>query len=162
MINCLNCNKETNNPKFCSSSCSAIYNNKKRLKKECLHCGNKIPARNKYCNNQCQKDYEKSLRIKDFLEGKFHNTAIKSGSETWFKKFLLEYFNYSCSICGLGTVWNNKPLTLEVDHINGRCHNNVIENIRLLCPNCHSQTDTYKAKNIKSDNKTRYSNSRTV
>jgi hypothetical protein len=54
-------------------------------------------------------------------------------------------------------LYNNKPLTLEIDHIDGKCFNNTLENMRFLCPNCHSQTDTYKAKNKSSDNKKRYS-----
>lgn len=49
-----------------------------------------------------------------------------------------------CSLCGITDNWNNKPLTLELDHINGVCTDNRIENLRWVCPNCHSQTDTYK------------------
>lgn len=41
--------------------------------------------------------------------------------------------------CGLGDSWNGKPLTLEIDHINGDWLDNQIENLRFLCPNCHSQ-----------------------
>lgn len=47
-----------------------------------------------------------------------------------------------CSQCGL-TLWQNKPITLELDHINGENRDYRIENLRLLCPNCHAQTDTY-------------------
>lgn len=52
-----------------------------------------------------------------------------------------------CSICGIDS-WNEKPLSLQLDHIDGDRLNNFIENLRLLCPNCHSQTDTYCGKNI--------------
>ena len=54
-----------------------------------------------------------------------------------------------CSCCGLSSIWNNKPLTLHVDHINGDRKNNDFSNLRFLCPNCHSQTDTYCGRNIK-------------
>lgn len=44
-----------------------------------------------------------------------------------------------CNSCGLGPVWNNKPLTLEVNHVNGNFWDNRLENLEFLCPNCHSQ-----------------------
>ena len=53
---------------------------------------------------------------------------------------------YKCAICGIKT-WNGKTLSLELDHINGINNDNRIENLRFLCPNCHSQTSTYGARN---------------
>ena len=47
-----------------------------------------------------------------------------------------------CEICGIEN-WNDKKLSFHLDHINGKNMDNRIENIRILCPNCHSQTDTY-------------------
>jgi len=52
-----------------------------------------------------------------------------------------------CEECGQEPIWNNKPLTLQLDHINGNSADNRIENLRILCPHCHSQTDTFAGKN---------------
>ena len=56
---------------------------------------------------------------------------------------------YKCAICGNTGTWNNKELILQLDHINGINNDNRIENLRFLCPNCHSQTDTFSGKNNK-------------
>jgi hypothetical protein len=51
-----------------------------------------------------------------------------------------------CAICGMGPVWQEFPLTLQIDHINGDCFDHRLENLRLLCPNCHTQTSTFGSK----------------
>lgn len=53
-----------------------------------------------------------------------------------------------CECCGLST-WLGKNIPLELDHIDGNCYNHIIENLRILCPNCHAQTETYRGKNKK-------------
>lgn len=55
---------------------------------------------------------------------------------------------YKCAICG-AIEWQGKTLSLELDHINGENNDNRLENLRFLCPNCHSQTDTYGSRNSK-------------
>jgi 5-methylcytosine-specific restriction endonuclease McrA len=54
---------------------------------------------------------------------------------------------YCCEECGNNGVWRGKPITLELDHINGDTRDNRLENLRFMCPNCHTQTPTYKNKN---------------
>lgn len=65
------------------------------------------------------------------------------------KNYILKYnlLQYKCVWCGICGIYNNKPLTLQLDHINGNNTDNRIENLRFLCPNCHSQTETYKGRN---------------
>ena len=53
---------------------------------------------------------------------------------------------YQCALCGNKGKWNNKPLTLQLDHINGNHQDYRLENLRLLCPNCHSQTETFGSR----------------
>lgn len=54
---------------------------------------------------------------------------------------------HKCEVCG-PTEWCDKPIPIELDHIDGDCTHNTKDNLRLICPNCHAQTDTYKGKNV--------------
>ena len=55
---------------------------------------------------------------------------------------------YKCEKCGL-SEWQGEPLICELHHINGDSTDNRIENLIILCPNCHSQTDNFRSKNRK-------------
>lgn len=76
----------------------------------------------------------------DILEGKhpqyttakLKNRLVKEG-----------YLEYKCVWCGITDTYNDKPIVLHLDHINGINNDHRLENLRLLCPNCHSQTDTW-------------------
>ena len=52
------------------------------------------------------------------------------------------YSEYKCAICGLGPLWKEKPLTMILDHIDGDHHNNTLDNLRWVCPNCNQQLPT--------------------
>lgn len=66
------------------------------------------------------------------------------------RKYFFEgnYVDYKCSICGQEPIWNGKALTLILDHINGKNHDDRLENLRWVCPNCNQQLDTTNGKNI--------------
>jgi 5-methylcytosine-specific restriction endonuclease McrA len=98
------------------------------------------------------------------LKGKTHNWSKK----TDLQEILKENSNYQsfklknrllkedlienkCKLCGVGSTWNGKKLNLHLDHINGNHSDNRLENLRVLCPNCHSQTETYAGRNKKNN-----------
>jgi len=82
--------------------------------------------------------------IKEYLSNQFPILSHKLKSRL-ITEGLKEH---KCEFCGI-TEWNKKPAPIELDHINGNHHDNRLENLRILCPNCHAQTDTYRGKNKK-------------
>ena len=73
-----------------------------------------------------------------------------------YKKYFLEEQDHKCAICGCLDIWQGKQLVFVLDHIDGNADNNNRENLRLVCPNCDSQLDTFKSKNKKSARATWY------
>jgi Zn finger protein HypA/HybF involved in hydrogenase expression len=90
--------------------------------------GRKLPARRK--------------SIDEYLTKQSSTQSFK------LKRYLLEssIFEAKCVSCGLFS-WLNEPIPLELDHIDGDNTNNELSNLRLLCPNCHAKTPTYRGKN---------------
>ena len=74
-----------------------------------------------------------------------NSTAAQATLRRWFTKG--NYVPYKCAICGNTGEWMGKRLGLQLDHINGNHFDHRKENLRFLCPNCHSQTDNYGSKN---------------
>ena len=79
------------------------------------------------------KRNEENIFIKD-------STASQATLRRWYLKN--KYTEYKCSICGQEPFWNGKELTLILDHINGQNHDDRLENLRWVCPNCNQQLET--------------------
>lgn len=152
MNKCLCCEKETNNPKFCSHSCSAKVGNIGVRRhgyppRECLCCGKETKrSSSKYCSSKCSGEHRSKLSMEKIAETNMFPKLKGQFNSVLVKKYLIESIGNYCSVCHLST-WMDKELPLHVDHIDGNYENNTIENHRLICPNCHSQTSTYGGKN---------------
>lgn len=115
----------------------------------CLNCGKEIIGKKKkYCNNKCQADYQYKEWIIRWKNGQETGLKGEYGISNHLKRYLFKKFNNQCCQCGWSKInpYSN-AIPLEIDHIDGDFRNNTEDNLRLLCPNCHSLTETYKGAN---------------
>jgi len=119
----------------------------------CLNCNTTISV-GKYCSNMCQGKLKSKTVVENWLNGSDPGHKVGYRIKTAVRKYILEKANYMCSCCG----WNKINVKtgsspLEIDHINGDVSDCSIDNLRVLCPNCHSLTPTWKALNKGNGNK---------
>lgn len=168
---CLTCNEEFvsrkgDKRKFCSKSCSATFTNvtspKKKKKpihsddvhnhvielnmnpgRTCAHCGKATTtSKNAYCSHSCSAASRKTRNFDKVEQG------ISLSSRTC-KNYLIYKHGNKCMECGWGEVHSvTGKVPVELEHMDGNSDNNSLDNLKLLCPNCHSLTPTYKALNI--------------
>jgi hypothetical protein len=152
MTICINCKKQTKNPKFCSKSCAATYNNSKFPKRKpenrCIDCNKLITCERKRCEEHYliwqENKKAKDLTLKDAIYEKHHRSSafalIRSRARQVAKKIKIDK---ECQICGY-----NKHV--EIAHINpiSSFSESVLiseinspDNLAALCPNCHWEFD---------------------
>ena len=117
--------------------------------KKCPRCGSEERRRSTYCSQTCVAADKRDVKIKEWLSGNHNGMRGKTQTAVWIKKYLRDSRGDKCEKCG----WDEKhPITknvpVELSHKDGNYLNNKIENLELICPNCHSLTDSYRSLNI--------------
>ena len=109
--------------------------------KRCETCSEELTKRSqaKYCSNACQASKEKTKIRERWLDG-------GSVRPRQMKRILIEDRGHQCEVCE-GEHWMDELIPLEVHHIDGNPRHSPPENMQLICPNCHAQTDTYNGAN---------------
>src|ERR1035437_3442941 len=125
---------------YCSKECR--LKSKKCIEfNNCLYCGKKVNGYNyKFCSLKCNVEYNWKCKIE-----KAEETGYAPTLQFTAKTLMLKIKGNKCEICGTNE-WNGNFIALEMHHKDGNHDNNQIENLELLCPNCHSQTGNYKNK----------------
>jgi predicted HNH restriction endonuclease len=122
------------------------FNGEKRY---CKNCGKELKGTKiDFCDRICHNEYNYKTYIERWKNGNEDGMAGKYGLSQHIRKYFFEKYKNKCQICGWGET-NKKTgkIPLEVHHIDGDYTNNKEENLQLLCPNCHSLTETYKNAN---------------
>ncbi|MDX3238537.1 HNH endonuclease signature motif containing protein [Streptomyces sp. ME03-5709C] len=95
----------------------------------------------------CAPRTRRRLKPEDLLTVQDPATARRIQSDRLRRAMTGAGLAQRCASCGTDPIWRGRPLPLEVDHVNGDWRDNRLGNLRFLCPNCHSTTDTYRGRN---------------
>ena len=147
---------------FCTRTCTKNYANKHQNRDItrsliCLLCGESKSASSKFCS-KCWVEERRASKIQSWIDGSWVGGTERTLSPT-IRLHLLEEANYICSSvgCGFNTPHPSDGKTvLEVDHIDGNGSNHVPSNLRVLCPNCHALTSSYRGRNVGNGRKVYY------
>lgn len=114
----------------------------------CRFCNKEIVSRNVFCNIKCQNEFYYKKYIQAWLENKVSGGSASGTVSNHVRRYLFEKFKNRCSKCDWSEInKKSEKIPLQAEHIDGNSSNHKEENLTLLCPNCHSLTDTYGALN---------------
>ena len=124
--------------------------NKSDILYTCKNCNSTLYSNKQFCCTECANEYKHKKKYEDFLKHP-EKYCRANYQPRIFKNDILKEQDNKCAICGCLPEHNEKPLVFILDHIDGHASNNRRSNLRLICPNCDSQLDTYKSKNKNGD-----------
>ena len=118
----------------------------------CTNCGKEFEhtksSTNKFCSSKCHAEYKNKQYIERWKNGEENGMCGEYGLSKVIRHYLLDKHNYKCEKCGWGETNSfTNTIPLEIHHIDGDYRNNKEENLQVLCPNCHSLTETHKSHN---------------
>lgn len=160
---CEVCGKEINgNKKFCSIECRKTKYKKHFIEIICEECGKNFEGLTgrKFCSVECANEHFKKKRIEQFINGEYTNNGNITLPKN-IREYLYKKNDYKCELCGYeGYNVKTGNTILQIHHIDGNSKNNKIENLQVICPNCHAKTENYMALNKgKSGRDKRYNSS---
>lgn len=118
------------------------------MKRQCKRCGKDICSQNKsgYCQH-CLYQVKREEKIQQWLNTGDTGYTVDTTIRGAIRDYIAQEQDNKCAICGISNIWNEKILNFILDHIDGNAANSCRDNLRLICPNCDSQLDTYKSRN---------------
>ena len=163
LVSCLNCgntfHKSRSSVKkspnhYCNKKCFNVAYGRNKSEglsvKNCL-CGCEKQCKtvkSKFYSHECQQDYYYKLNIIDWRENKKFQRNESAYVPQFIRRYLFQKFGNKCCKCGWKEVNPaTKKVPLQIDHINGDACDNREQNLQLLCPNCHSLTETFGSLN---------------
>jgi endogenous inhibitor of DNA gyrase (YacG/DUF329 family) len=122
----------------------------KYSEKTCPCCGKIGRRRSDFCSQTCVAKVKRDVKVQEWLKGNHNGMRGKTSTAYWIKQYMIEIHGEKCMMCD----WSKRnphtgKVPIELSHKDGNFTNNKIENLELICPNCHSLTDSYKGANKK-------------